>query len=576
MFRNRLYSLTLNQLFYDLLMIMFVYFAEIEKVLNDIGKSLKDFPTLPFPPDKYLDLNLNRLLLQERSYDVNEMRIEFQKLESKLNEEQRRVYQSVIDAVNNNLGGLFFVKGSGGCGKTYLWKTIIAWLRSQSKIVLPVASSGIAATLLPGGRTAHSRFKIPLKLDESSMCSIRHGSDIAELLKETSLIIWDEAPMQNRAAFECLDRSLRDIMKSVNVERAKKPFGGIPVLLGGDFRQILPVINRGSRSDIVSASICRSYLWSSCEVHNLSRNMRLYVGNSEDEKRGIQTFSEWVLDIGDGKVQHIDNDKSNSEFAIQIPSRYVIYSNPSNLSDLIECIYPNLATSYLDIKYIRERAILTPKNTVVDHLNRLILDNIPGDVIEYASSDYLDLSDGPDQNLTSAFPVEYLNSIKLPGMPPHQLVLKVGVVVMLLRNMNQCVGLCNGTRMVVRKCLKHSIVCEIISGSFEGSQHVIPRIEICPSDTILPFNLIRLQFPVQLCFVMTINKSQGQSLDRVGLYLPEPAFCHGQLYVAVSRVTSPKGLFIYIENPDGSTTDVTDNVVYEEIFYTLRQEDEVQ
>lgn len=576
MFRNRLYSLTLNQLFYDLLMIMFVYFAEIEKVLNDIGKSLKDFPTLPFPPDKYLDLNLNRLLLQERSYDVDEMRIEFQKLESKLNEEQRRVYQSVIDAVNNNLGGLFFVKGSGGCGKTYLWKTIIAWLRSQSKIVLPVASSGIAATLLPGGRTAHSRFKIPLKLDESSMCSIRHGSDIAELLKETSLIIWDEAPMQNRVAFECLDRSLRDIMKSVNVERAKKPFGGIPVLLGGDFRQILPVINRGSRSDIVSASICRSYLWSSCEVHNLSRNMRLYVGNSEDEKRGIQTFSEWVLDIGDGKVQHIDNDKSNSEFAIQIPSRYVIYSNPSNLSDLIECIYPNLATSYLDIKYIRERAILTPKNTVVDHLNRLILDNIPGDVIEYASSDYLDLSDGPDQNLTSAFPVEYLNSIKLPGMPPHQLVLKVGVVVMLLRNMNQCVGLCNGTRMVVRKCLKHSIVCEIISGSFEGSQHVIPRIEICPSDTILPFNLIRLQFPVQLCFVMTINKSQGQSLDRVGLYLPEPAFCHGQLYVAVSRVTSPKGLFIYIENPDGSTTDVTDNVVYEEIFYTLRQEDEVQ
>ena len=107
---------------------------------------------------------------------------------------------------------------------------------------MPVASSGIAATLLPGGRTAHSRFKIPLKLDEDSTCSISHNSDIAELIKQTSLIIWDEAPMQNRLAFECLDRSLRDIMKSVSPNMYDKPFGGITVLLGGDFRQILPVI----------------------------------------------------------------------------------------------------------------------------------------------------------------------------------------------------------------------------------------------------------------------------------------------------------------------------------------------
>lgn len=89
---------------------------------------------------------------------------------------------------------------------------------------------------------AHSRFKIPIVLDDYSMCSISHTSDIAELIKRTSLIIWDEAPMQHRYSFECLDRSLRDIMKAVDPNRFHMPFGGINIVLGGDFRQILPVI----------------------------------------------------------------------------------------------------------------------------------------------------------------------------------------------------------------------------------------------------------------------------------------------------------------------------------------------
>lgn len=175
--------------------------------MNGIGKSLKDFPTLPFPPAKYLESHSNRLLVEELSYDTNEMKNESLMLEKNLNVEQKKIYEDVIKTVNTKSGGFFFVYGSGGCGKTYLWISIITRLRSESKIVLVVASSGIAATLLPGGRTAHSRFKIPLNIDESSMCGIRHGSDIAELIKKTSLIIWDEAPMQNRYAFECLDRS---------------------------------------------------------------------------------------------------------------------------------------------------------------------------------------------------------------------------------------------------------------------------------------------------------------------------------------------------------------------------------
>ncbi|WOG93057.1 hypothetical protein DCAR_0312337 [Daucus carota subsp. sativus] len=155
----------------------------------------------------YLDFADNNLIIEETSYDTQEMAELHKSLISSCTDEQLDIYNTIMKSVENDEGRLFFVHGSGGCGKTFLWKTLISKVRSESKIVLPVASSGIAATLMPGGRTAHSRFKIPIVLDEYSMCNISQQSDIAKLIQQTSLIIWDEAPMQHRYAFECLDRS---------------------------------------------------------------------------------------------------------------------------------------------------------------------------------------------------------------------------------------------------------------------------------------------------------------------------------------------------------------------------------
>ena len=240
--------------------------------------------------------------MDETSYHVKVMEDEFSKLFPNCNPEQLSVYNAVMESVNNGTGGLFFVYDSGGCRKTYVWKTLIYKLRSEGKIVLPVASSSIAATLMPGGRTAHSRFKIPIVLDEESSCSIAHNSDIAELIKRTSLIIWDEAPMQHRYAFECLDRSLRDIMKSVSIERSQMPFGGITVVLGGDFRQILLVIAHGDRADIVSACITRSRLWRYAQIFILQQNMHLNRGITAEEREILKLFADWVFKIGNGKV----------------------------------------------------------------------------------------------------------------------------------------------------------------------------------------------------------------------------------------------------------------------------------
>ncbi|KAL8154834.1 hypothetical protein AgCh_000257 [Apium graveolens] len=171
----------------------------------------------------------------------------------------------------------------------------------------------------------------------------------------------------------------------------------------------------------------------------------------------------------------------------------------------------------------------------------------------------------------AAFPVEFLNSIDMSGMPKHELKLKVGVVVMLTRNINQVLGLCNGTRMVIKKLFKWTVECEIITGSHAGAMHIIPRFTTTSneSNSKWPFIFKRRQLPLQVCFVMTINKSQDQSLEKVGVYLPSPTFCHGQLYVALSRVTSPAGLHILLGDGTTEKKYSTKNIVYEEVFYNL-------
>ncbi|XP_074322892.1 uncharacterized protein LOC141659865 [Apium graveolens] len=359
-------------------------------------------------------------------------------------------------------------------------------------------------------------------------------------------------------------------MKSVDESRGTMPFGGITVLLGGDFRQILPVIPYGDRSQILSACITRSRLWRIYKIFQLKKNMRLNKGNSCKEIEDLNQFAKWVLDIGDGKVNPTQNQNDSfEEDDIEVPAQFCDLNNINSVDNMIKNTFPNFLENWNNPKYLSERAILTPTNQTVGHLNSLIVDKVPGESFSYFSVDSAEDFGGTDDDLHSAFPIEYLNSINISGMPYHELKLKVGVVVMLMRNLNQSLGLCNGTRMIVTKCLKFCVECEVICGSFLGTQHFIPRIEICPSDTRMPFKLVRKQMPLQICYAMTINKSQGQSLENVGLFLPKSVFTHGQFYVAITRVTSPKGLMVFIDDDTGNPTNKTQNIVYREVFYAL-------
>ncbi|GJR41658.1 ATP-dependent DNA helicase PIF1-like protein [Tanacetum coccineum] len=154
----------------------------------------------------------NRLIKETLAFDMNKSKTEHQQLHVLLNPEQRLIYEQVLHSVYNQEGQFYFLYGPGGTGKTFLYKTIMARLRSERMIVLAVASSGIASLLLPGGRMTHSRFVIPLELMENNTCRIKQNTHLAELMQQVQLIIWDEAPMTQKYAFEALDKTLRDIL----------------------------------------------------------------------------------------------------------------------------------------------------------------------------------------------------------------------------------------------------------------------------------------------------------------------------------------------------------------------------
>jgi ATP-dependent DNA helicase PIF1 len=162
------------------------------------------------------------------------------------------------------------------------------------------------------------------------------------------------------------------------------------------------------------------------------------------------------------------------------------------------------------------------------------------------------------------YPIEFLNSLNVSGIPPHKLILKIGCPLMLIRNLNPSNGLCNGTQLICKSFQRHLIDAEIVSGTHKGKRVFLPRITLIPSDTGLPFELKRRQFPVRPSFAMTINKAQGQTLNFVGLYLPQPVFSHGQLYVALSRVKNKDCVKVLIQNEQ--TPNATKNIVYTEIF----------
>eukprot|EP00106_Octopus_bimaculoides_P000143 XP_014767585.1 PREDICTED: ATP-dependent DNA helicase pif1-like [Octopus bimaculoides] len=173
-------------------------------------------------------------------------------------------------------------------------KFLLAEVRQHQDIVGAVASSGIAATLLPGGRTVHSTFKLPLNLAASKTpsCNISKSSDQGQVLRRCHLIVWDECTMAHKRALEALDRALKDIRD------CQAPMGGVMLLLSGDFRQTLLVIPKGNRANEVQVCLTSSPLWHHVTILTFTTNMRARLHSDQMSAN----FSQDIFKLGDGKV----------------------------------------------------------------------------------------------------------------------------------------------------------------------------------------------------------------------------------------------------------------------------------
>ena len=360
-------------------------------------------------------------------------------------------------------------------------------------------------------------------------------------------------------------------------------FGGKIVILSGDFRQILPVESKPM--DSMNTCLKKSYLWTNKTIQPKS----LTINERVRQFGGHDSYATFLMYVGLGllktkKKRLMGTFKEYEDTFTRIPSKIgdvQIVQDFEDLDSFIGDLFPNMAES----NGIPQAVVLTPKNKNMHEINEKCLNLYKPDEepIVFKSSDrpYI-----PEQE--GFIPEDLLNAYNPGGLPPHELKVKPGCYLMLLRNLCLENGLANGTRLKM-KSIHHGgrmIRAEVLTGPraakdqngnyiYNEKEREFPFWQMpISNENDRVYKMVRKQYPMRLTYCMSINKAQGQTLKRVGLYLPNPVFSHGQLYVALSRVSRPENVTVFI---DGSLDThgkyrnkmYTKNVVYQQL---LREE----
>eukprot|EP00937_MAST-01D_sp_MAST-1D-sp2_P005348 g5348.t1 len=333
-----------------------------------------------------------------------------------------------------------------GAGKTFAANAIIARLRANGKIVAATAATGVASTHLLRGGTTHKTFSVPVHdLAENQPCNFTRGDYTGDFVRHLDLIVLDEGPMQHRFVLEALDISCRD------VRRSDVPFGGVVMLVAGDFRQNCPVITRASGQTAKGASILSSRLWPSFQANTfrLVENMRMraapgLLGTQVGRyhlRVGNGTANVNPADIGDrggGGVTCARADRT----VVPVPS-FMRVADGLQGSDVIDEVCgwvfgsglaaacsgaSGACTARSGPGYAAGRRVLAPHNASVWNVTARICERLgPPDGLSRS----IDTSNGEGRGYVAS---EDLNGIETASLPPHELEMRVGHPYMLLRN----------------------------------------------------------------------------------------------------------------------------------------------
>ena len=372
-------------------------------------------------------------------------------------------------------------------------------------------------------------------------------------MRDAAVLILDEITKLHHYNTEALDRYLKVLMNNDLL------FGGKIVIVAGDGRQTLPIVRRGSRSDIVDSVIFNSELWTDVETFKLSKNMCiqhiLHKGDPHETEERLQLFNDKLLQIGEGQHTRImDN-------IIQIDTEMIC----ETAQQLIEEVYDTFNQQCTNPDYFKKRAILTGTNSDVKELNESLLHQVHGETKTYLS---IDSCMDPDD--AAYVGTEVLNNIEMSGMPEHRLLLKVGLIIILIRNLHVHMKDVNGTRYFITALSSNLITAKKLGANDDEPLLLIPQVIHLTKN--VEFIMKRVQFPVKLAYVMTFQRAQGQSLDKCGILLNRSVWTHGQLYVAMSRCWAMSRVKIYANQAEFEELNLppnnhyTCNVVYTEVF----------
>lgn len=457
----------------------------MEVKLKSMGKSLSDFD-IEFEEQPIMPIDE---LYSNAEFDSSNL--------PPLSDEQRNVLNVIKEMLGNadNLFNIMAVIAAAGTGKTMFVRTAVRELHGMGISTMCVAASALAATLLPNGQTAHAALKIPIQCDDQSFCSWTVAQK--EYLRKVSVIFWDEISMVNYHIAETVDRSFRYLMRNDSL------FGGKVVVFCGDFRQLPPVIKHG-RGEFYSL-LNRDWFVSARKV-NFTKNFRVSTDS---------TYDSILSNVGDGTVEQVS-----------VPESCIA----QNLNDAIDRVFGDDVTADENVG----KVILAYTLQQCSIVNDAVFEKIQGDINYSFAADDLSECLQPD-----CYPCEYVASLAIHGCPPAMLPLKIKARYMIMRNLNPP-DVCNGIMAELIRFTRFNCSLKLLSGSGKGSIICLPRCTFYVASEVsgLPFNFKRRQFPIMPAYCLSVHKSQGQTLQVIGLVGDSDAFSHGQLYVAMSRVGS--------------------------------------